>query len=584
MDVSRVTASPEKPQTNATADSPHPPTWVIGHKNPDTDAICSAIAYADLLSRTRIPGARAACCGLPNVRTEWVLKQAGIPWPKLLGDVYPRARDIFHSDITSASLGDTVLEAYHRMTRNNYRSLPVTDDNGLVTGMLSLLDLLELLIPPLEGEGDETARKVTTTTQNLARALDAEIIHLTDQCEVETDFLMMVAGSSEPVIVDRIRAMPSDQILIITGDRAGVQLHAVEAGVRCLVITSGFKPSESIIMAAKNRGTAIVVTDKDTASTTQFIRGARSIQNAVSNDFVTFTPDTTVKAIKKQTPGLKNQSLFPVCDPDTGKLLGVFSRTDLVNPQRPRLVLVDHNEFSQAVTGADEAEIIEVMDHHRLSGNLITREPVQFINKIVGSTCTIVARAFAGRNLVPEKSIAFCLCAGIISDTLNLTSPTTTDEDRKILDWLSGIAGIDGAKFRDDFFSAGSVLRSSEVSEAISSDRKEFEESGYRLSISQVEEIGFDNFWPMREKLQAELKQIITSQGLDFACLMVTDITKNNSLLLIEAPEDIRSRIAYPKSDPHLFKLNGVVSRKKQLFPYLSVVVAEIPKSGVESG
>ncbi len=576
MDDTRVSAMPSI-QSSIEESIPRRPTWVIGHKNPDTDAICSAIAYADLLRQTRISEARAACCGPPNIRTEWVLQQTGVPRPQLLGDVYPRVRDLYNSNVASASPGETVLQAYHRMTENGYRSLPVTDDDGKLVGMLSLLDLLELLIPPLKE--NQAARQVTTTTGNIARTLGAEIVHLTDKCEMETDFLMMVAGSSEPVIQDRIRTMPKDQLLIITGDRAGVQLHAVEAGVRCLVITSGFRPSESIIMAAKHRGTAIVVTELDTGSTTQLIRGARPIGQAVSTDFISFTPETTVRVVKDKTEAAGNQSLFPVCDPNTGRLLGVFSRTDLVNPPRPRLVLVDHNEFSQAVTGADEAEIIEVMDHHRLSGNLVTREPVQFINKTVGSTCTIVGRAFAGRKLTPEKGIAFCLCAGIISDTLNLTSPTTTDEDREILKWVSEIAEIDEAQFKEDFFAAGSVLSSSEPGEAISSDRKEFEESGYKLSISQVEEIGFDKFWPMREKLQNELRNLILSQRLDFACLMITDITKNNSLLLIEAPEDIRSRIAYPKSDPNLFKLSGVVSRKKQLFPYLSMVVAEVPKS-----
>ena len=403
-----------------------------------------------------MPDARAACCGPPNARTEWVLRQAGKDRPCLLGDVYPRAVDIFKTHVATSSPGDTVLQAYRRMTKKGFRSLPVTDEKGVLVGMLSLLDLLELLIP--ESKGNET-RQVCTTTRNIADILDANIVHLTDKSAEETDFIMTVAGSSEPVMVDRIRSLPPERLLIITGDRAGVQIHAVEAGVRCLVITSGFQPSESIVLAAKNRGTAIVVTDFDTASTTQLIRGARSVQPAISTDFVSFTPDTTVRAVKEKIKGLRNQSLYPVCDPDSGELLGVFSRTDLVNPNRPKIVLVDHNEFSQAVTGADEAEIIEVMDHHRLSGNLVTREPVQFINKTVGSTCTIVGRAFHGRDLNPDRGVALCICAGIISDTLNLTSPTTTNDDREVLEWASEIAGIDRDEFNQEFFSVGSVLR-----------------------------------------------------------------------------------------------------------------------------
>lgn len=552
------------------------PTWVMGHKNPDTDAICSAIAYANLLQQTRIPSARAACCGPPNSRTEWVLAQAGVRRPKLMSDVYLRAGDICRSHVIMAKAKDTVIEAYRQMTTHGFRSLPVADGDGKLIGMLALQDLLELLIPSTE-KGDE-ARQVTTSTENIARILDAEIIHLTEHCHEEQDFLMMVAGSSEPVMQDRIARLPKDELLIITGDRIGVQLQAVEAGVRCLVITSGFAPPSAIIAAARDSKTAILVTKRDTASTTQLIRGARSIQNAISTEFISFSPEAKLQVIKDKVKTNRRQALFPVCDPETRNLVGVFSRTDLVNPEKPKLVLVDHNEFSQAVSGADEAHIIEVIDHHRLSGNLVTKEPIQFINQTVGSTCTIVGNAFLTQQITPEKGIALCICAGIISDTLNLTSPTTTDEDRKILQWASEIANIDVDKFKEFFFSAGSVLRGSDVAEAVNSDRKEFEESGYRLSISQVEEIGFDYFWPAREALQESLRNTISENRLDFACLMVTDITLNDSLLLVEAPTEIRQRISYPKKDSHLFILKGVVSRKKQLFPYLSSILAEIPK------
>ncbi|MDF1812857.1 MAG: putative manganese-dependent inorganic diphosphatase [Verrucomicrobiales bacterium] len=551
-------------------------TWVMGHKNPDTDAICSAMAYAELLSQTRIPNAKAACCGPPNSRTEWVLKKAGLHAPPLKTNVYPKAIDICRRNVAVASTEDTVISAYLQMTSRGFRSLPVADNDGALIGMLSLLDLLELLIPPVDA--GESARQVTTTVEKIAEIIDAESVFVTESATEETDFLMMVAGSSEPVMKDRIEALPSDQLLIITGDRVGVQLHAVEAGVRCLVITSGFKPSEAIIAAAKNAGTAILVTNRDTASTTQLVRGARSIHHAISESFVSFSPNTTVNKIKDTIQRIPGQALFPVCDPTSKKLIGVFSRTDLVNPERPRLILVDHNEFSQAVSGAEEAEIIEVMDHHRLSGNLVTREPVQFINKPVGSTCTIVGRSFKHCRISPSPPIATLICAGIISDTLNLKSPTATEEDATILKWASKIAGIDVKKFNDEFFAVGSVLRLNDSNKAVMSDRKEFNEKGYFLSISQVEEIGFNYFYPAREKLQEELKKLIEDNRLDFACLMVTDITKNNSLLLVEGPVAVRDRIKYPQEDSHLFTLNGVVSRKKQLFPYISMLLADIAK------
>lgn len=571
-DIPRVT------ETAPTLPKPIRPTWVMGHKNPDTDAICSALAYADLLRQTRLPDAVAACCGHPNARTEWVLQSAGIHRPTLISDINLRAGDICRHEVSTARATDSVIEAYREMAARHFRSLPVVDENGILNGMLALQDLLHLLIPSTE-HGDHP-RQVMASVEKIAQILDAEVVTTVENAAQEQQFLMMVAGSSEPVMQDRIANMPKDQLLIITGDRVGVQLHAVEAGVRCLVITSNYRPSEAIIHAARLKGTTILITERDTASTTQLIRGARSIQSAVSTDFISFSPETKLQAIKERLKSNRDQVLFPVCDPETNRLVGVFSRADLVNPERPRLILVDHNEFSQAVTGAEEAEIIEVLDHHRLSGNLVTKEPIQFINKTVGSTCTIVGSAFRGHGLDPSRGIAVCICAGIISDTLNLTSPTTTDEDRSVLEWASRIAGVDVDKFKEDFFSAGSVLRGGNFHEAVGSDRKEFEESGYRVSISQVEEIGFDYFWPAREALQDELRKLVRDHHLDLACLMITDITLNDSLLLIEAPNEIRQKIGYPRRDSHLFILKGVVSRKKQLFPFIGSILAENPKSG----
>lgn len=559
-------------------DSDARPVWVIGHKNPDTDAICSAIAYANLLQQTRLPGAEAACCGTLNARTEWVLAQAGLSRPRLITDARPRASDVCRTGVTTARLSDSIFEAYHRMADSGFRSLPVVDEQGDIVGILSLLDLLQLLIPT-EIDG-EAVRAVRTNIVSMAKVLGAEIVSRPEGEDTEVDYIMMVAGSSEPVMAQRIAAFDAGRLLIITGDRAGVQLLAVETGVKCLVITGGFRPSSAILAAAREKGVTILATPRDTASSTQLIRGSRPIEHAVTRDFISFDPDTPLHLLQDRIQGLQ-QTLFPVLEPGARKLLGVFSRTDLVDPQRPRLILVDHNEFSQAVTGAEDAEIIEVMDHHRLSGDLVTREPVQFINKPVGSTCTIVARAFRSHGVEPSPAIATCICAGIISDTLNLTSPTATEEDRRILEWASQAAGIDVERFTEGFFAAGSILRSSTPEQAVGSDRKEYEERGYRVSISQVEEVGLNHFWPVQDALRDELRRLMKVHHLDIGCLLVTDVNRNNSLLLMEAPEEVLRRVQYPRKRPQLYRLDGVVSRKKQLFPWLSTLLSELSRPGV---
>ena len=345
----------------ANASKPVRPTWVMGHKNPDTDAICSALAYADLLRQTRLPDAVAACCGPPNTRTEWVLQKAGLPRPPLISDIHLRAVDICRREVATARATDPVIEAYRKMAAKHYRSLPVIDETGVLNGMLALQDLLTLLIPA--GDMDdpgEYARQVTASTEKIAQILEAEIVTQGEAASVEQVFLMMVAGSSEPVMQDRIGKMPKDQLLIITGDRVGVQLHAVEAGVRCLVITSGYRPSEAIVHAASLKGTTILVTQWDTASTTQLIRGARSIQSAVSTDFISFSPETKIQAVKERLKSNRDQVLFPVCDPETNHLLGVFSRADLVNPERPRLIC----PLPRVAPGDDEVDALaDLRDH-----------------------------------------------------------------------------------------------------------------------------------------------------------------------------------------------------------------------------
>jgi manganese-dependent inorganic pyrophosphatase len=351
---------------------------------------------------------------------------------------------------------------------------------------------------------------------------------------------------------------------------------AMELGVRCLVVTGGFMPVESLLAQAASKGVSVISASQDTASASQLIRFSRPIGEAV-HEFHSFTSRTPLKEII-HTVQNAHQPLFPVIDEETGRLEGVFSKSDLVEVPRTKLVLVDHNEFSQAVAGADEAEIIEVIDHHRLSGNLRTKEPVRFINEPVGSTSTIVGIMYRMRGLTPDKATAICLCAGLISDTLNLTSPTSTNTDREILEWLAKVAEIDAAEFVKDFFAAGSLLREATPGRAIEGDRKVFEENGWRISISQIEEMGLDEFWKKQAELHAALMALCSAHHLHFACLMVTDITAHHSVLLVAGDKRVETAIDvdYLERSPQVYEMPGVVSRKKQLFPYLSNLVSKL--------
>jgi manganese-dependent inorganic pyrophosphatase len=249
-------------------------------------------------------------------------------------------------------------------------------------------------------------------------------------------------------------------------------------------------------------------------------------------------------------------------------------KTDVLNPPRPQLVLVDHNELGQAVAGADEAEIVEVLDHHRLGGGLTSTQPIRFVNEPVGSTCTLVARQFRAAGIDPGRGIALCMASGIISDTLHLRSPTTTDVDRDVLAWLGTQCGIDLAEHAREFFAVGSALRSKAPGDVIREDCKEFTEHGVRFSISQIEETGFDLFWERKEDLRAALEDYSVRQRLDFSALLVTDVVSNGSVLLLSREPDGWEEINYPRLDRGLYELEHVVSRKKQLLPLVARLLA----------
>lgn len=539
---------------------------VVGHRNPDTDAICSAIGQAELLRMTDHE-AEAIRCGEVPSRTAWVLKKAGLETPRLVTDVRVTAGQIAHREVISVSPEDSFLAVYRRMLASGVRSVPVVDREGEVKGLLRYLDLLQLLLPAqMEGIA---VRTVQASLHKICMTLQAECVG--DMCEngEEEEIHLLVGASSENTVKKRLKAAEDegivDKYLVICGDRPGVQQFAIEHGVRALVVTGGFGVAPELLAAAREKGVAVFLASLDTASVAKLIQCSRKVSSVVSGDFLVVEEGEVVSRLRKRLSA-EDQDLFPVVKRGTRRMVGVLSKSDLVEPKRTRLVLVDHNEYAQAVTGVDEAEIYEVIDHHRLAGDLASREPIRFLNEPVGSTSTLVARKFLHRDLEPSSGVALCLCAGLISDTLMLTSPTTTQLDRKMLDWLAPIAGIDPETFTNEFFAVGSLLSGGTPRDILTTDRKEFYEDGIKISISQIEERGLAGFDKRKDKLSAALDELRTQEECDLALLVITDISKHNSLILASGNSALLEALPYQNEDGVFFG-RGVVSRKKQVFP-----------------
>lgn len=546
------------------------PTYVVGHLNPDTDAICAAIGQAEFLRRAENVDAVAIRCGEVPARVAWVLEKAGVETPALVTDVRTTAALICDKDHVSVSEDDTFYSVYRAMQKSEVKSVPVVSADGNIRGILDFTDLMQLLMP-VELDTRQGVKTVQASQQHIKETLCGSSVGA-DLSTEEEELIMFVGASSRQGVVDSMTAAKadglSDKQIVICGDRDDIHCAAVSTGVRILVVTGGYSVGDALVAEAKKRGVAIILSRFDTATTVQLVRCSRSVKNALGEEFLCVNADEAVSDMRSRLSSAR-QDVFPVVKKGTRKLVGVFRKSALVDPPKTRLVLVDHNEYAQAVRGVQEAHVIEVIDHHRLGGDIVSREPIRFLNEPVGSSSTLVARKFRFMDVELPKGVALCLCAGLISDTLNLTSPTTTDLDRNMLSWLCDIAGVNAEQFTHDFFASGSLLLKGSVDELIGTDRKEFNEGGKFISISQVEEMTLQRFEERAEEMLQGLNDLKEHKGYDIALLAVTDITKHHSKIVAVGDQDVIDALAFERCSKHLLDAAGVVSRKKQIFPAL---------------
>jgi len=414
-------------------------------------------------------------------------------------------------------------------------------------------------------------RHVNTTINDVVKALKADVRYIREGDALQEMYVkigaMDIRSFGKFHGEDAVRA---DQSIIIVGDRWDIQQRSIQIGVRLLVVTGSLGVDDEVVELAKEKGVSLIVSPYDSATTAWAIRTSTHIDKLVEKEYVSFGPDEKLKQVSRRianSPALA----FMVTD-ESGSLVGLFTRADVLKTVNTNLVLVDHNEMTQAVPGAGEVNITEVIDHHRLGIN--TAQPIRFINEPVGSTCTIIANLFRSSNIEPTPEIAGIMMSGIISDTLNLTGPTCTETDEETMKWLENIAGIKCGDLAEEIFNSGSVILSMEASEVITSDQKFYEDGELRFSVSQIEELGFQNFWNHSDDLSAAIGDFVKAEGLDFACVLITDINKHNSLLLIKGEDGIIDHVSYPVVQKRLiFDLKGVVSRKKQLIPYLTSMI-----------
>lgn len=541
--------------------------YIFGHKNPDADSICSAIAYADFKNRLLGGGYEAARCGNSNARIDAVLEKFGVPLPQFIGDVTPRVHDIMVEKVLAVSVDATCAEALSMLDSNDVRALPVVDSDRRVEGMLTIFKLGQFFLPKVQDI--RQMRYVQTSIELIVKALGATPLHLEEPQRVEDLFVRIGAMDIKSFGQYMAKEGTSPkQSIIVVGDRYDIQQKSIQEGIRLIVVSGGLEVDPGTVKMAQERGVSMVVSPYDSATTSWIIRTATLLRPLIDTDVTTFSADEPVSLVKRRVASSSTPA-FIVAD-ESRRLCGLFTKSDLIKPPRTRIILVDHNELTQAVNGADQVEILEIIDHHRL-GNPPTQQPILFVNEPVGSTCTIIAGLFQRHGMEPTPETAGILMGGIISDTLHLQSPTATEVDRAMLTWLSRLAGVASGDLAETIFSSGSVILSHLPDEVVRCDCKRYTEGGVEFSASQIEELSFDNFLDRENQLLEALERLRSTERLAFSLLLVTDINSQNSLLAVQGDPDFIARISFPHVRKNqIFEMPGVVSRKKQLIPYIT--------------
>ncbi|MBE0577302.1 MAG: putative manganese-dependent inorganic diphosphatase [Desulfuromonadales bacterium] len=536
---------------------------VIGHRNPDTDSVCSAIAYAELCRLQGRDNVFPGRTGHLNRQTEFVLDTLGQKPPALLTDVYPRLRDTVDDHPAVIDCDAPLMQALELMRQRDIRMLPVIDADRKPLGALVLKRLTEHVFLPREGR---PIRQVLSSPSSIQSCLQARAVNLVDETLTE-ELDLFVGAMSVESFRKHLSGTNPRRIVVFTGDRRDIQQSAIELGVRLLVVTGGLTLEDDLVALASEQEVTILCTPFDTATSALLARMSTPVRYLADADIPRAYLDDRLDEIRKVL--MRSTAPGVMVIDDEGRVCGVATKSNLLRPSSLKLILVDHNELSQAVPGADQVDILEVIDHHRL-GNFHTDAPIRFINQPLGSTCSVVATLYRQAGIEPEFLVASLLLAGLLSDTVLLKSPTTTEVDRELVGWLEKCSGLEPFVFGRQMFEAGSALAAyPDIEALLTADFKEYEVEARRFGVGQVEVITFQEFDERREEILLGLEGLVRKRNLGLAGLLVTDIVQQNSQFVVRGDKDLIAAIGYPQLESGCFELKGVLSRKKQLMPHL---------------
>ena len=542
---------------------------VIGHRNPDTDSICSAIAYAELKNKTSDLVCEPRRAGKMNQETEFVLKKFGVKPPRMCTDVNPKIRDVDYREMPGIPGSTSLRKAWEIMRDQKIDTLPVTSADNELEGVITVKDIATANMDVFD---TEILAKSKTSYKNILETLDGTMVVGSEDAVCATGRIRI--GTATPEMLES--TVEKGDIVILT-NRYESQLCAIEKEAALLIICNGSKVGRTIQRIAEETGVAIMTTPEDTYAVGKLISQCAPISYYMTrDDIMKFTLVTPVADVTRVMAKVRHR-YFPILDED-GKYCGMVSRRNIIALRKRRIILVDHNEATQAVEGFDQAEILEIIDHHRI-GSLETSGPVYFRNQPVGCTATIITQMYDENGVeIPQKT-AGLLLAAILSDTLVFRSPTCTPLDEATAKRLAKIAGVEINTFANEMFEAGEKLDGKTAEEVFLQDFKVFMCGDIRFGVAQGSYMTRKNLVAAENLLRPYLEEARNKQNVEDIYMLLTDVPKEESVVISSgryAAEVLADGFETQPADDGSFTLPGVVSRKKQFIPALMTAYQEL--------
>ena len=541
--------------------------YVSGHKNPDTDSICSAIAYSYLLNATNKYNAVPVRLGEVNRETEYVLKRFGVEHPVLLKTVKQKVEDLNYDKVTVFSKDLTLKTAWFLLKQQNLKSAPILDEHGQLLGLLSTSNIIEGYMDQWDSE---VLKKAKTPVENVIDTLEANVIYLNEALKVINGDIHIAAMSGN----EAKKRIHENDVVIVGGDRSDDLEELISVKPSLIILTGSLTSNEHVVNKCKEQGISIVSTPFNTYQTSQQIVQAVPVEYVmIKGDIKTFSTDDTLDYMKEVMSETRYRG-YPVIDLNN-RCVGSISRFALLKGLRKKVILVDHNERGQSIPGIEEADILEIVDHHRVA-DIQTVGPLLFRGEPLGSTATIVTRMFEEQDVEMPSHIAGLLLGAVVSDTLLFKSPTCTPVDTKIAKKLAEIAGVDIQEFAMEMFKAGTSLVGKTVDEIFNQDFKKFSFDNLQVGVAQVNSMDIEGFLPYKKDMLDYMNKFAEDNNLEFTLLLLTDIINANSEIFVGGPRpELVEKTFNVQLTDRQGTLEGVISRKKQVVPAITAVMSE---------